>query len=107
MLRKSLGVSQTAQADVDVKPAPPVETGPPPSEPPPPPSFDEDFLAQDQTLRHEQEEAEEAFAKGSEHKWVDWSSVKEKLGDGIKDTVKAVVPDLDTDVPNAPAHEEL
>ncbi|BGO99072.1 ATP-dependent molecular chaperone HSC82 [Rhodotorula toruloides] len=107
MLRKSLGVSQTAQAEVDVKPAPPVETGPPPSEPPPPPSFDEDFLAKDEALRHEQEEAEEAFEKGSEHKWVDWSSVKEKIGEGIKDTVKAAVPDLDTDVPNAPVHEEL
>ncbi|KAJ8297226.1 ATP-dependent permease MDL1, mitochondrial [Rhodotorula toruloides] len=102
MLRKSLGVSQTAQAEVDVKPAPPVETGPPPSEPPPPPSFDEDFLAKDEALRHEQEEAEEAFEKASEHKWVDWSSVKEKIGEGIKDTVKAAVPDLDTDVPNAP-----
>lgn len=28
MLRRSLGVSQTAEAEVDVKPAPPIETGP-------------------------------------------------------------------------------
>lgn len=99
MLRRSLGVSQGAEADVDVKPAPPIETGAPPSEPPPPPAFDA-----------EAEAAEEGRdVEDKKDSWVDWKEVKSTLKDGIVDTVKAAIPDLDTDEPGEGAyvHEEL
>ncbi|GAA5999944.1 heat shock protein Hsp90 family protein [Rhodotorula paludigena] len=104
MLRRSLGVSQSVQAEVDVKPAPPVETGPPPSEAPPPPGEDDDFLAREEALEHEQEEAQREAEKQA-NKWVDWKDVKDSIRDGIVDTAKAVVPDYDTD--QVVAHEEL
>ncbi|GAA5870032.1 hypothetical protein JCM3774_004341 [Rhodotorula dairenensis] len=99
MLRRSLGVSQSAQADVDVKPAPPVETGPPPSEPPPPPAFD---------LEAEMAEQGDQAAEKKES-WVDWKEVRHTLKDGIVDTVKAAIPDYDTDEPTEGAyiHQEL
>ncbi|BGP44319.1 hypothetical protein JCM10450v2_000130 [Rhodotorula kratochvilovae] len=107
MLRRSLGVSQSAEAEVEVKPAPPIETGPPPSEPPPPPSDDEDLLAE---LEHADASREPEPAEQPPKKWVDWKEVRHSIRDGVVDTVKAVVPDLDTDVPVEPAyipHEEL
>ncbi|GAA6008096.1 hypothetical protein JCM10207_007028 [Rhodosporidiobolus poonsookiae] len=105
ILRRSLGVSQSAEAEVEIKPAPPVETGPPPSEPPPPPpSFDEEAFAQTQAA----DEADET-AKFGGGEWVNWKDVKDTIKDGVVDTVKAVVPDLDTDEPMEAAyvHEEL
>lgn len=104
MLRRSLGVSQSAQADVDVKPAPPVETGPPPSEPPPPPAFDLEA-----ELAAQGDEAGAAEAAGKKDSWVDWKEVRHTLKDGIVDTVKAAIPDYDTDEPTEGAyiHQEL
>ncbi|TNY23764.1 Hsp90 protein-domain-containing protein [Rhodotorula diobovata] len=103
MLRRSLGVSQSAEAEVEVKPAPPVETGPPPSEPPPSPADDEALLDELEMAdaSREPEPAEE------KNQWVDWSKVRESVRDGVVDTVKAVVPDLDTDGPVIRHHEEL
>ncbi|GAA5912171.1 hypothetical protein JCM6882_003074 [Rhodosporidiobolus microsporus] len=106
ILRRSLGVSQSAEAEVEVKPAPPIETGPPPSEPPPPPpSFDEEAAAQDEALR----EADEADKSSFGGDWVDWKDVKGKLKDTVIDLAEAVVPDYDTDEPQEAAyiHEEL
>ncbi|GAA5841717.1 hypothetical protein JCM11251_007063 [Rhodosporidiobolus azoricus] len=106
ILRRSLGVSQSAQAEVEVKPAPPVDTSPPPSEPPPPPpSFDEEAAAQEEAIRLA-DEAEKSKFGGD---WVDWKDVKGKLKDTVIDLAEAVVPDYDTDEPHEAAyvHEEL
>ncbi|GAA5930366.1 hypothetical protein JCM3775_004369 [Rhodotorula graminis] len=105
MLRRSLGVSQSAEAEVEVKPAPPVDTAPPPTEPPPSPADNEDLLDQLE-MADASREPEPADAPSA--KWVDWSKVKDSVRDGVVDTVKAVVPDLDTDGPVIrPSHEEL
>ncbi|GAA5991318.1 hypothetical protein JCM10908_003254 [Rhodotorula pacifica] len=104
MLRRSLGVSQSAQADVEVKPAPPIETGPPPSEPPPPPAFDLEA-----ELAEQGDTAAAAEAAGKKDSWVDWKEVRHNLKEGIVDTVKAAIPDYDTDEPTEGAyiHQEL
>ncbi|BGP12223.1 hypothetical protein JCM10213_007481 [Rhodosporidiobolus nylandii] len=104
MLRRSLGVSQTAKAEVDIKPAPPVETGPPPSEPPPPPpTYDEEMRAQEELVKKQEEEQ---AAKDAE--WVNWADVRETIKDTVIDVAQAVVPDLDTDdATEAISHEEL
>ncbi|GAA6041542.1 hypothetical protein JCM8097_004254 [Rhodosporidiobolus ruineniae] len=107
ILRRSLGVSQSAQAEVEVKPAPPVETGPPPSEPPPPPpEFDEEAFAQNEALREPTEEEKDKVGGAD---WVDWKDLRGKIKDTVVDTVEAVIPDWDTDEPGEAAyvHEEL
>ncbi|GAA5981159.1 hypothetical protein JCM11641_003130 [Rhodosporidiobolus odoratus] len=106
MLRRSLGVSQSAQAEVEVKPAPPIETGPPPSEPPPPPPrFDDEVRLQNEAMEDPSKE-KDAFGQAD---WVDWKSVKESVKDTVVDTAKALIPDFDTDEPQEAAyvHEEL
>lgn len=107
MLRRSLGVSQTAKADVDVKPAPPVETGPPPSEPPPPPAFDLEAEAEEQG--DAAAAAAAAAAAGKKDSWVDWKEVRHTIKDGVIDIAKAAIPDYDTDEPaeGAYVHNEL
>ena len=81
MLRRSLGVSQTAQAEVDVKPAPPVETGP---------------------VRPAAPSPEETFG-GMGGDFPDWADIKDK--------VKDMAPDLDIktgdEAEDAIAHDEL
>ncbi|GAA5938814.1 hypothetical protein JCM1841_001128 [Sporobolomyces salmonicolor] len=101
MLRRSLGVSQSAAAEIDIKPAPPVETGPVRTEapPPPPPSFGG---------------GEEGEGEGAEQpdveSWGEWSDIKKKLKDGagtVVDTIKKGVPDLSDEDGAEYLHEEL
>ncbi|GAA5916857.1 hypothetical protein JCM5296_003325 [Sporobolomyces johnsonii] len=99
MLRRALGVSQSAAAEIDIKPAPPVETGPVRSEapPPPPPSFGGG-------------EAGEGAEQPDVESWGDWSDIKKKLKDGaggVVDAIKKGVPDLSDEDGGEYLHEEL
>ncbi|GAA5882817.1 hypothetical protein JCM16303_002473 [Sporobolomyces ruberrimus] len=96
LLRRSLGVSESAQAQVEVKPAPSVASGPPEAIAPPPsdqPSFFD---------MKEQEEQEEGGAS-----WADWKDIKDKIKTA-SDNIGKVFPDLSDDAGHEEVlHEEL
>ncbi|GAA5860289.1 hypothetical protein JCM8547_003453 [Rhodosporidiobolus lusitaniae] len=101
ILRRALGVSQSAQAEVDVKPAPPVDTSPPPLEPPPPPPrFDEEAAKQNEQLEKGEFDGEDKSAQ-----WVDWAKVKDSIKDGVVDFAEAALPDFDTENPIVDARD--
>jgi len=95
LLRRSLGVSESAKAQVDVKPAPSVASGPPEAAAPPPqdePSFFD--------LNAEAEET-----KGGN--WADWKDIKDKI-QTAGEAVGKVLPDLSDDAGHEEVlHEEL
>lgn len=67
LLRKSLGVSLSAQPQVDVRPAPPTAMGP----------LDEDGVSSDD-FDYDNGVAQEAM--GGADEWLDWSAMKKQMG---------------------------
>ncbi|GAA5966766.1 hypothetical protein JCM3765_000942 [Sporobolomyces pararoseus] len=91
ILRRSLGVSESAQAKIDVKPAPSIATSPLEASDMPP-------------LFDQQEQQAEG---GGASSWADWKDVKEKVKN-VGEKVGKVLPDLSDDAGHEEVlHEEL
>ncbi|GAA5923818.1 heat shock protein Hsp90 family protein [Sporobolomyces koalae] len=111
LLRKSLGVSETAQARVEIKPAPETAQGPPEAlveEESPRSAFNFDDAIKNSgrqdELGHEHEDNEGGQGGAS---WQDWQKIKEQVKTA-GENVKKAFPDLSDDAGHEQVlHEEL
>ncbi|GAA6022164.1 hypothetical protein JCM11491_005112 [Sporobolomyces phaffii] len=100
LLRRSLGVSASAEAKVEVKPAPEVARGPPEEVAPP---------AADAPSFFDLNAAGEQEAPGGGASWADWKNIKDQIK-SAGDKMAQVVPDLSDDAGYeqvALSHDEL